>query len=463
MATSLTPAALMRAAALIENRIGIAVQTSLYGVLDDVLLTLANGDVNAYLDELESGKETDKLWQKLVDALTIGETYFLRDEEHFHLLRTHVLPELIETHRQQENLTLSIMSVGCATGEEPYSLAITLYELLPDIKNWTVQLIGVDLNSRALHTARRGVYRKWAFRHTDLDFQRSYFDPVPTGLQIKPFIQRLVTFQHTNIFASRSLPNCDLILCRNVLLYFSNKYKRLAETSFYDTLAPGGWLLLARSESIHEQPKRWIINNYADASIHKKPVRPIKPGTGILYSPKQQTGMLRTISTDKDIYQDAVLSLQSEDYDKSEQLVSGLLFKHPTHVQGLVLLASIDANRQRVMQAHARLDKAIEIEPLLADGHYLRALLHMEGGDVNAAQTSLRAALYCERNHPLASFMLGNIHAQTGKIKRATRFWENAHLAISDLEADDPISDISNTTAGQIEALVSEQLSGWIE
>ena len=150
-------------------------------------------------------------------------------------------------------------------------------------------------------------------------------------------------------------------------------------------------------------------------------------------------------------------------YDKSEQLISRLLFKYPTHVRGLVLLASIDANRQRVMQAHARLDKAIEIEPLLADGHYLRALLHMESGDVDAAQTSLRAALYCERNHPLASFMLGNIHAQTGKIKRATRFWENTHQAISDLEADSPISDISNTTAGQIEALVSEQLSGWLK
>ncbi len=84
MATSLTPAALMRAAALIEKRIGIAVQTSLYGVLDDVLLTLANGDVNDYLDNLESGKETDQLWQKLVDALTIGETYFLRDEVAHH-------------------------------------------------------------------------------------------------------------------------------------------------------------------------------------------------------------------------------------------------------------------------------------------------------------------------------------------------------------------------------------------
>jgi predicted Zn-dependent protease len=160
-------------------------------------------------------------------------------------------------------------------------------------------------------------------------------------------------------------------------------------------------------------------------------------------------------------YQEAAKALQDEQYDAAETLVHELLSVDEEHTLGHVLLASIEANHGRVMQAHQKLDVALEINPLLADGYYLRALLYMEENETEAASRALHAALYCHRYHPLALFMLGNILGQNGQIARATRYWETTRQAISHLPPDDPVSDISNTTAGQLDAMARQQLDGW--
>jgi len=456
-------------AELVEMRSGIAVRAQMRDALPEIILSLAGGDLAGYYDRLCQQTETDGEWQQLVDALTIGETYFLRDQAHFDLLRQRLLPAIIARRREQGDLYLNIWSMGCATGEEPYSLAITLHELLPDIDDWRIHLIGSDINGLALHAARRGVYRQWAFRHTDLDFQQLYFDPTPTGLAIRPHIRKMVSFRHANLFRPAHVPafTFDLILCRNVLLYFDAAHVQQAEKSFHKLLSTGGWLLLGRAEVIRATAEQWEPHVFGEATAYRKPpkLRPVVAGSiqGGYVHPQNSAhpqisahnGASRASADD---YARAVRAVHQESFEEAERLLTRLLNTCPNHALAHVLLASLLANRQQIDEAHTLVDNAIRLEPLLADAYYLRALLFLEQGHVDKARHTLRTAIYCQRSHPLASFMLANLHARAGERNKASRYWNNVRRAIGDLKPESLVSDISNITVGQLQTMVSDQL-----
>lgn len=431
-----TPEQIIEASRLIEERVGLAIYTQMRGTLEDILIAQASENPRDYLNALRDSAETSPIWQALLDALTIGETYFLRDRTHFQVLRQQILPQLIADRRNSERLEINLWSAGCATGEEPYSLAITLHELLPDIDKWKINLIGTDINGKALQTAQRGVYRKWAFRHTDSDFQTRYFDPVPDGLQIKPHIRNKVIFRHANILEP-TIYQFDVILCRNVMLYFGVKHSKQAEIMFFNTLSPGGWLLLGQAEAIHYTREFWTTHLYEGAPIYQKPIKP-----AVIHPVKQQEAKPTPHINDSD----------------DENLLRQLIFQRPDHVQAYILLANSLANRQQFLEAHKQIDTALEIDPLAADGYYLRAVLHLEEGDTQAARKSLREALYCRRDHPLAAFLLGNIYAQEGEEIQAKRQWRNASQSIANLKPDVPVSEISNITVAQLNKLLSHHL-----
>src|SRR5690606_26943710 len=160
--------------ALIEQRTGLSAATRFRADLQDILSELAGDDMPGFYRTLRQSQPTAPAWQAVVRALTIGETYFFRDMDTFRLLREKVLPPIIQPRRAAKQLELTIWCAGCATGEEPYSVAITLLETLPDLYRWKINLIGTDINAAALEQARAGVYRDWAFRHCPADFRPRY-------------------------------------------------------------------------------------------------------------------------------------------------------------------------------------------------------------------------------------------------------------------------------------------------
>ncbi|MBC7869671.1 MAG: tetratricopeptide repeat protein [Chitinophagaceae bacterium] len=450
--------------ALIEQRTGLAARAQFGGDLDTLLETLAQGDLPAYLGKMRTARETDPVWQAVIKALTIGETYFMRDKAQFQTLRTHILPSLIAARRQQNLLELNIWSIGCASGEEPYSVAMTLHELIPDIAHWTIRLIGTDLNAAALNVARRGIYRKWAFRHTDIDFQNLYFDQATDGLQIKPFIREMVTFRHANLFAGSPLPQVDIILCRNVLLYFTYSQACQVELLLLDALTPGGWLLLGQSEAIRHNRDDWQTHFLPNMPIYQKPPSAAPRFAesvmvqSLALSPKAPTRSDLAVASAT--YEVAVRAIQNEDYDQAEQLIAELLITEPGSAPAHILMVCVFASRKQYAQAHKVIDTALRLDPLLADAHYLQALLFLEEEHLDEALKSLKAALYCQRNHPLASYTLGNLQAMSGDLPSSIRNWENARRAITMLMPDSPVSDISDITAGRLSALLATQLEG---
>jgi chemotaxis protein methyltransferase CheR len=193
----------------------------------------------------------------LASHLTIGETYFFREPHVFAMLEEEILPALMRARRERTR-RLRIWSAGCATGEEPYSIAISISKVIPDRRGWDITLLATDINPRFQQTAAKGVYRAWSFRETPAWIKARYFSKQPGGRwAILPAIQKMVTFTHLNlvddVYAS-PLTNTmamDVIFCRNVLMYLAPEQAMKVVHKLYHALADGGWLIVSPSEASH--------------------------------------------------------------------------------------------------------------------------------------------------------------------------------------------------------------------
>lgn len=475
----MTSALIAQAAALIERRTGLAVGTHFKHELGGLLTQIAGGaaGLGALLTSLQTQPESAPVWQAVIAMLTIGETHFLRDRAHISALRTQILPALIAQKRQAGSLALTVWSAGCSTGEEPYTLAILLTELLPDAPRWMIRIVGTDLNLAALEKANSAVYRQWAFRHTGEDFQQRYFDRGEHGLRIKPAIRRMVAFRQHNIVRDTPLPQCDLILCRNVLLYLNKAAVAQIESHLFGALNAGGWLLLGQAEALYADRERWLTHIFPGAVSYQKPF-PSQRGQTITHydvpsptSPLRKTdhvkptAPLNKLSTNTvaalpqgGTYSEAVDAMHRSRPDEAERILADVLAQHPDDPKARTLLACIFANRGALPEAHTHLDLALRKDPLLADAHYLRAMLHLEGDQPDAAEKELRAALYCQQRHPLAALMLGNFYGEGGDLPRARRAWLQAREAVHGLPRDFHLCDLSDMTAEELSVLVEVRL-----
>lgn len=210
--------------------------------------------IETYLKILTTeGRDSETEWQELVLTLTTGESYFFRDAGQMALLRDVLLPELI--HFRQPERRLRVWSAGCSTGEEPYSLAIMLQELLPaTVPAWRLMLKGSDINAHALQRAKRACYSRWAFRGVSDDMVARYFRRTQDHWSVRPEIQQMVQFEKFNLIKDifpnpdRQLQDLDLILCRNVFIYFNNETIAGIMARFVASLRPGGYIVTGHAE-----------------------------------------------------------------------------------------------------------------------------------------------------------------------------------------------------------------------
>jgi len=187
---------------------------------------------------------------KLFEALTINLSYFLRDRTVFEALRDKVLKPLIQEKARLGSRLIRVWSAGCASGEEPYSVAILLSELLgADLENWRISIRATDLDAGALEKARRGVYSEFSFRGADPDYQGRYFAPFSDReYSLKPTIKALVKFEQHDLLADPPPRRLDLILCRNVLIYFSRQQQERLFSIFHEALNERGYLVTGKTE-----------------------------------------------------------------------------------------------------------------------------------------------------------------------------------------------------------------------
>jgi len=192
----------------------------------------------------------DEEYEKLFEALTINLSYFFRDGTTFEALRDKVLKPLLQEKARRGSRLVRVWSAGCASGEEPYSIAILFHELLgADLKNWYISIRATDLDARALAKAKRGIYGKFSFRGTDPGYIRRYFIPFSDReYALKPEIKAMVKFEQRDLITDPP-PRClDLIFCRNVLIYFSREQQERLFAIFHEALNERGYLVIGKTE-----------------------------------------------------------------------------------------------------------------------------------------------------------------------------------------------------------------------
>ena len=224
-----------------------------------------------------------KEFDTFMDLITINETSFFRNLPQLTTFKEIVLPKLIEKNGAQDFKRLKIWSAGCSTGEEPYTLAIILHEAIPDIKDWKIEIIANDISQSALYTARMGVYQKPALRNTDQKILLKYFELDGDSFRIRDEIRRLVRIKHLNLndpIQVATITDCDVIFCRNVMIYFSNEAKKNLVRQFYKSLKPDGFLFIGHSETLHGISRAFELEYLKQSLIYRKTaVEPPNPNT----------------------------------------------------------------------------------------------------------------------------------------------------------------------------------------
>ncbi len=208
--------------------------------------------------------------QQLIDATTVNETWFFREIAPLEAWLGSVYPVIAK-----KGNGLRIWSAGCASGEEPLTLAMLLFEIMPDAAQRDIEILATDISQTALKHARAGLYSAHSLRHTEQRWVHKYFKPSANGhLQIDEKILRMMRFGFTNLI-DQSLPGrifpVNLIVCRNVIIYFAKASRHAVLENFFNILKPGGYLILGHAESLLYTKTPFEVARVGDTIMYKKP------------------------------------------------------------------------------------------------------------------------------------------------------------------------------------------------
>lgn len=225
-------------------------------------------------------------WEEAAELLTTHETYFFREDYQLRAFKNEILPALAE--RGKTRRRVQVWSAGCSTGEEAYTIAILILEsgLFEPRDQWEMRVYGSDLSKKCIAAARRGVYGAASFRTTPEDARRAWFTPVGGGagepLGVVQEVRSLCHFGQMNLLddeRTHLVGRCDVIFCRNVLLYFDAASRRRVIDMFYERLVPGGVLLLGHAESLLNVSTAFELLHLKEDLVYRKPMPAVGAGT----------------------------------------------------------------------------------------------------------------------------------------------------------------------------------------
>jgi chemotaxis protein methyltransferase CheR len=211
--------------------------------------------------------------EQLINSVTVNETYFYREHHQFETMHRSLLPEIVERRRPGD--LVRIWSLPCSTGEEAYSIAIWLLENWRLVDAYNVEIVGSDIDSRALAEAQEGLYGARSLGRLSEHLRKEYFEPAGDGFRLIQDLRESVTFTNVNLIEAMSMAGqgrFDIIFCRNVLIYFDEASRRIAARHLFDSLNPGGFICLGHSESMTRISSRFLTRRFPDAVVHQRPL-----------------------------------------------------------------------------------------------------------------------------------------------------------------------------------------------
>ncbi|MCD6505971.1 hypothetical protein J7M22_05020 [Candidatus Poribacteria bacterium] len=353
---------------------------------------------------------------RLLDEVLVGESYFFRDQGQFDAFFKEVLPIL---ERSKKDKRLSIWSAGCSTGEEPYSIAMTIDRYGLYQKGWKVSILGTDLSRKAIKRAREGIYTEWSFRNTPGGIIDRYFVQLgENGYRIRDEIKGRVSFGVMNLMDTFAYPTgLDIIFCRNVLIYLDRDVIGGIINGFHRSLREGGWLFVGPGEFNGVWFRRFKPVFFENALVYRKPFS--SRGGKVIRLPK------RAETTDPSSVElkDAVIALRGNDLARAEMLLRRYI-------------------RQNQMDPYA---------------YYLLGLIFQEKGFNCDAVEMFRRALYLDMDFAAAHFHIANLYRCRGEVKKAMKHLSLAERLLRMRDEDEPVPGEGELRCGELLAAVRMQ------
>lgn len=436
----------------------------------------------------------------LARHLTVGETYFFREKRTFEILEAQILPELLRARAGTQRLR--IWSAGCCTGEEPYSIAILLARLIPDLRNWNISILATDIDPDFLRKASLGIYGDWSFRDSPPGIKERFFRKTREGrFEVAPHVKALVKFAYHNL-AQDSYPSVengtnamDVVFCRNVLMYFELEHAKRVLQQLSHSLLEDGWLFINPVEIPQVALPQLVPVNFPGLIAHRKssslenvervavanlPYMPIEqqiPAVPIglhldelpaaAFQPKPQLitetpARLEPPPAEVPIrapLQEASALYGQGRYADAAREIHEVLSKTPGDAAAMAFLARTYANQGRLEDALTWCRQAIAVDKLNAGWCYLLATILQEHGLAEDAATALRRALYLDQDNALVHFALGNLIRRQGKARDSERHFRNALSILRGFRQEQVLPESEGMTAGRLAEIIQSALA----
>jgi len=418
----------------------------------------------------------------LTTHLTVNETYFWREPETFEALEQSVLPRLIQS--RQERKRIRIWSAGCSTGEEPYSIAIALQRAIPKIKDWSITVLATDINPRILHRAAAGLFGPWSFRNSPPWLKAQYVLPKEKDVfEIIPEIKRMVQFEYLNL-ADDVFPSSlndtdamDIIFCRNVLMYFSEKRSSQVVRGLSNSLTHGGYLVVSASELSLPCLSDFTAANFPGMVLFQKTSEPPNvqqqiPAGAPVRTPGGHPGQSRPVHTieeteprrrENEILSEAELPLPMKPtvdtipalHAPGHDAQVTRMLQHDAHTsEEQMFFIRAYANEGKIDRALQSCEKAIAADKLNPGLHYLYATMLQENNQLEEAITSLKRAIFLDSNFVLSYYSLGKIYERLGNASSAKKCTDNVLTILSTCSQNEILFASEGLTAGRFKEMI---------
>jgi chemotaxis protein methyltransferase CheR len=461
---------LERFADAIVSRLGFSVhennQEDVERLLRQRLQRTGCGSVEAYVERFADAAFATSELREIAQALTVAETYFFRHAEQFHAFAEVALPERIRA--KQATRHLNLLSAGCATGEEPYSLAAAMADF-PELRGWEVRIWGIDVNARLLDEARAASYSAWALRSGSTQQRSRFFRPDGDRYVLDASLARAVRFEARNLLEDDPQfwqPDFfDVIFCRNVMIYFSSVAVRSVVDRLTRSLSPGGYLFLGPSETLRGISQEFHLRHTQGAFFYQRrlphesaelaaPMSDAVPRSASLAqapADRRNPGWVSAIAASStriaaladrsrrqwehpdpgsaEPAQVAVGSgleevrglVRQERFEDALLAIGALPGQAATDPDALLLQAVVLANRGDLAGAEEICQRLLARDELRPGAHYLLAFCQERRGDVLSAAEHDQAAIYLDPAFAMPRLHLGLLALRMGDLPTARR------------------------------------------
>lgn len=397
------------------------------------------------------------LLDAVIDDLTVGESYFFRDPAQFDFIREAVLPTLI---RPQAQAPLRIWSAGCATGEEAYSLAILLREAGLAGRS---HVIGTDIVRSRLTRARKARYSRWSLRGTSDHVVQAYFRRQGSHFELRPAIRSAVVYRHLNLAEARfaypasQLASMDLILCRNVLIYFSPRTVARVASALLDCLSDAGWLLLGGADPpLGSLVECETVLTSAGVAYRRKRT-PSRRSRG-LAAPVVPSTPPPAVPSPDPLPRSAPTQWRGKTAQPDDRTPEARSMGAAPPIAVVLQQVRTLADAGQLKEAGLVCAAALDRSPVCAELHYLHSLLLHEAGLHREAATAASRALYLDRNLVPGHLALGCALVRLGDTERARRAFRNAERILAAMMPSHEVPGAGGESAGRLAAFARMQL-----